>query len=115
MFCWTAEATDEQKQQVAAELRRLPALLPVLRAYHVGPDLGLAGGNFEFAVVADFDDLEGFQVYRDNPEHREIIGKFIQPIAARRAAVQAGRGEQRQAGQEDATGSTIRLRPGYRQ
>jgi RNA-directed DNA polymerase len=24
----------------------------------------------------------------DNPEHREIIGKFIQPIAPRRAAVQ---------------------------
>ena len=38
MFRWTAEATDEQKQQVAAELRRLPAL----RAYHLGPDLGLA-------------------------------------------------------------------------
>ena len=38
----------------------------VLRAYHVGPDLGLAGGNFEFAVVADFDDLEGYQVYQDN-------------------------------------------------
>ena len=42
MFRWTAEATDEQKQQVAAELGRLPALLPVLRAYHLGPDLGLA-------------------------------------------------------------------------
>ena len=57
MFCWTPEATDEQKQQVAAELRRLPGLLSLLRAYHVGPDLGLAEGNFEFAVVADFDDL----------------------------------------------------------
>jgi len=73
---------------VAAELGRLPGLLPVLRAYHVGPDLGLAEGNFEFAVVADFDDLEGLQAYRDNPEHREIIARFIQPIAAGRAAVQ---------------------------
>src|SRR5208282_259328 len=80
MFRWTPEATGGQKQQVAAELR----LLPALRAYHVGPDLGLVEGNFEFAVVADFDDLEGYQVYRDNPEHREIIGKFIQPIAAQR-------------------------------
>jgi hypothetical protein len=88
IFRWTPGATDEQKRQVAAELMRLPALLPVLRAYHVGPDLGLVEGNFEFAVVADFDDLEGYQVYRDNPEHREIIGRFIQPIAAQRAAVQ---------------------------
>jgi hypothetical protein len=39
-------------------------------------------------VVADFDDLEGLQAYRDNPEHREIIAQFIQPIAAERAAVQ---------------------------
>ena len=88
MFRWTAEATEGQKQQVAAELRRLPALLPVLRAYHVGADLGLVEGNFEFAVVADFDDLEGWQVYRDHPEHRDIIARFIQPIAAQRAAVQ---------------------------
>jgi hypothetical protein len=64
-----------------------PALLPVLRACQVGPDLGLAGGNFESAVVAGFDDLEGYRVYRDNPEHREIIGTFIQPKAAQRAAV----------------------------
>ena len=82
------EATQEQKQRVADELRRLPALLPVLRAYHVGSDLGINEGNFEFAAVADFDDLEGYQTYRDNPEHRAIIAEFILPIAAQRAAVQ---------------------------
>jgi len=38
--------------------------------------------------VADFDDLEGLQVYRDNPEHQEIIARFIRPITAQRAAVQ---------------------------
>src|ERR1700724_4715387 len=88
MFRWTAEATQEQKQRVAAELGRLPALLPVLRAYHVGADLGLVKGNFEFAAVADFDDLEGYQTYRDNPEHRVIIAEFILAIVAERAAVQ---------------------------
>ncbi len=88
LFRWTPDATQEQKQRVAAELRRLPALLPVLRSYDVGGDLGLAEGNFEFAVVADFDDLEGFRTYRDNPEHRAVIAEFIQPIIAQRAAVQ---------------------------
>ena len=88
MFRWTPEATPEQKQRVVTELNRLPALLPALRAYHVGADLGLVEGNFEFAAVADFDDLEGYQTYRVNPEHRAIIAEFIQPIAAQRAAVQ---------------------------
>jgi hypothetical protein len=89
VFRWTAEATEEQKQQVAAGLRRLPALLPVLRAYQVGPDLGLAEGNFDFAVVADFDDLEGLQVYRDNPEHRagpRSPATGNRPAGARRCA-----------------------------
>jgi hypothetical protein len=59
MFRWTPEATDEQKQRVTAELSRLPQLLPVLRAYHMGADLGINEGNFEWAAAADFDDLEG--------------------------------------------------------
>jgi hypothetical protein len=62
-------------------------LLPVTRAYHVGPDLGLAGGNFEFAVVADFDDLEGLPGLPGQPGAPAVIGKLIQPIAAPRAAV----------------------------
>ena len=88
MFRWTPEATQEQKQRVAAELRRLPALLPVLRGLSRRSRSRPAEGNFEFAVVADFDDLEGLRTYRDNPEHRAIIAEFIQPIIAQRAAVQ---------------------------
>jgi hypothetical protein len=41
MFRWTPEAIDEQKQRVTAELSRLPQLLPVLRASHIGADLGV--------------------------------------------------------------------------
>jgi hypothetical protein len=88
MFRWIPEATQEQKRRVTAELSRLPALLPVLRAYDMGADLGVNQGNFEWAAVADFDDLEGYLTYRDNPEHRAIIAEFIRPIAAERAAVQ---------------------------
>ena len=52
MFRWTPEATQEQKQRVTAELSRLPALLPVLRAYHMGADLGINEGSFDWAAVA---------------------------------------------------------------
>jgi hypothetical protein len=88
MMRWIPEATEEQKGRVAAELSRLPALLPVLRAYRMGPDLGVNEGNFDWAAVADFDDLEGYLAYRDNPEHRAIIAEFIRPIMAERAAIQ---------------------------
>jgi hypothetical protein len=73
---------------VAAELRRLPSVVPSLRAYHLGTDLGINPGNFEFAVAADFDDADGYLAYRDHPEHRAIVAEFIQPVVAERAAVQ---------------------------
>jgi hypothetical protein len=50
--------------------------------------VGVNQGNFEFAVTADFDDVDGYLAYRDHPEHRAIVGQFIQPIAGQRAAVQ---------------------------
>ena len=75
-------------EQKAAEVARLPSLVPSLRAFHAGADLGLNQGNFDFAVTADFDDADGYVAYRDHPEHRAIISQFIQPIAAQRVAVQ---------------------------
>jgi Stress responsive A/B Barrel Domain len=65
----------------------LPVLLPVLHAYHMGADLVVNEGNFEWAAVADFDDLEGYLTYRDNPEHRAIIAEFVR-LVAERAAIQ---------------------------
>ena len=88
MFRWTPEATQEQKQRVAAELARLPALVPSLRDYRLGGDLALNPGNFDFAVAADFDDADGYLAYRDHPEHRAIVAEFIRPIVGERAGLQ---------------------------
>ena len=89
MFRWTPEATREQKERVKEELGRLPGLIPQVRAYDIGEDLGLAGAiNFDFAVAADFDDLAGYLAYRENTEHRKIVESFIQPIVGARGAVQ---------------------------
>jgi hypothetical protein len=88
LFKWTTEATDEQKATVLAELSALPAIVPSIRAFALGPDVGVATGNFDFAVTADFDDESGFFAYRDDPAHREIVSRTITPILAQRVAVQ---------------------------
>ena len=87
-FAWAAEATAAQRQQVAAELRALPPLMRGLRAYQFGADAGLAEGNYDFAVVADFDDTESYLAYRDHPAHRAIVEEVIKPITRHRASVQ---------------------------
>jgi hypothetical protein len=88
LFRWSPEATPEQKQQVETLLAQLPSLVPTLREFSFGADLGVNEGNFDFAVWASFDDLDGYLAYRDNPDHRAMIRDHIVPIAATRAAVQ---------------------------
>jgi hypothetical protein len=88
MFTWKPDATEEQIKRVPAELSRLPALVPSLKAYAMGTDIGVNEGNWQFAVTADFDDLDGYLAYRDDPTHQAIIKEHIQPIIATRAAVQ---------------------------
>ena len=88
LFTWTPEATHDQQRTVAAELRRLPGLIPEIRGYDVGPDAGLSEGTYDFAVVADFDDAAGYFVYRDHPAHRAVIDKYLTPIVSSRARVQ---------------------------
>ena len=88
VFSWKPEATLEQVEQIATELRKLPAVIPAIKAYACGTDAGITQGNADFAVTADFDDEAGFVSYRDNPDHRAIIQTYITPITAHRAAAQ---------------------------
>jgi hypothetical protein len=88
LFSWTDGMTDELERQFTAELMGLGPTLPGVRAFHAGPDAGLVEGNFDFAVVADFDDAAGYFGYRENAEHRETIARYSGPHAKARAAVQ---------------------------
>ena len=88
LFRFQSEATAEQREALIARLRALPAQIPELRAYHIGADAGLNPGNFEFAVVADFDDVSDYRIYADHPDHQVVITEYLRPILAERAAVQ---------------------------
>jgi Stress responsive A/B Barrel Domain len=88
VFSWDDGMTDEMEQQFAAELTALAPKLAGLRSYHAGPDAGIIEGNFDFAVVADFDDAESYLSYRGNAEHQDIIRRFSGPHTKSRAAVQ---------------------------
>jgi len=88
LFRFNPEVTPEQRRAIVDELRTLPGIIPELRDYRVGLDAGVNDGNHEMAVTADFDDVDGYLVYRDHPEHQRIIVELIRPAIAERAAVQ---------------------------
>jgi hypothetical protein len=80
---WNPAATEEQKRQATTGLAKLPSV----RACR-GPDAGLAEGDFDFAVSAEFGDEADFFAYRDGPRHREIIRRYFLPTTAQCVAVQ---------------------------
>lgn len=85
---WVDQATAEQRGAVESALATLPGEIPEIRSYTVGADAGINDGNFDLAVVADFDNVNDYLVYRDHPVHVAMIAEFIRPILAERAAIQ---------------------------
>ncbi len=88
MFRWNEDVTDEEVSATRRALDGLPALVPTIRDYRHGGDAGVNSGNFDYVVVADFDDVDGYLAYRDHPDHLALIAEHIAGRVADRAAVQ---------------------------
>jgi ABC-type molybdate transport system substrate-binding protein len=88
VFTWAEGTTAEQVAEITAALHTLPGLIPEIRRYIVGPDAALSAGNADYAVVATFDDADGWRAYDANQEHHRIKAELIKPRLASRAAVQ---------------------------
>ena len=88
MMRWTAAATSAERFAVQAALAELPDRIPEISNYVVGTDARVNEGNYDLVVVADFDDVDAYLVYRDHPDHQAVIRERIKPILSERAAVQ---------------------------
>ncbi|MBB6172927.1 hypothetical protein HNR23_002987 [Nocardiopsis mwathae] len=87
LFRWTDGVTPDQVEAVVDGLSRLPSRIPELRDYTFGSDLGVSEGTYDFAVVADLADEKALDVYRDHPDHQEVLA-LIRPLLADRASAQ---------------------------
>jgi hypothetical protein len=81
-------ATAADREAILEGLAGLPARIASIRSYVFGADAGLAEGNVDIAAVADFDDVAGYEEYRDHEAHRQVIAERIAPVLARRTAIQ---------------------------
>jgi len=88
VFRWHDGTTAAQVDAVRAGLDRMPVEVPSIRAYAHGPDLCLGEGRWDYAVVADFDDADGYLAYVDHPAHDEVRREAISPLVADRGHVQ---------------------------
>jgi hypothetical protein len=68
-------------QRVIDELGRMPALIPEIRSYTIGRDLGLAEGTATVVVSGDFDSVDDYRTYSTHPEHVRVLDDHIRPHA----------------------------------
>ena len=83
-----ADAPADAAGSIVAALKDLPGMVPSIRDYQAGVDIGIAPGNATVAATATFDDEAGYLEYRDHPAHRAVIERFIDPVRESRASIQ---------------------------
>ena len=88
MFQWNDDVDEAHVDRVRAALDELPSVIPQIRQYVHGSDVGVSEGNFDYTVVADFDNVNDWRTYRDHPSHVLFIEENIAGKVAQRAAVQ---------------------------
>jgi hypothetical protein len=74
-----AGVDDALIQRVIDELREMPSLIPEIRAYTVGRDLGLAEGTATVVVSGDFASVADYRTYAGHPEHVRVLDDHIRP------------------------------------
>lgn len=97
MFRWADHVDTDHVDRVRDGFDTLPAQIPQIRRYVHGSDVGVAEGNFDYVVVADFDRVDDWRSYRDHPAHVLLVEELIKPHVADRAAIQYQTGAERPA------------------
>ena len=79
---WKEGTTAADIDAVNKGLATLPGVIAEIRSYTHGPDVGLGHEPADYAIVADFDDAEGWSVYDTHPVHDKVRAEIIRPHAA---------------------------------
>ena len=75
--------TNEQKQRVIAEIRKLQGQIPGLVETHVGTNISPRGQGYELGGVMKFADQASLDAYGPHPVHQKLVSwlmPLIEPI-----------------------------------
>ena len=68
--------------EIAARLRSLPPKIPTLREAEVGVDILRGDRAMDVCLITRFDDQQGYEAYRDHPDHLALLG-WLRPQLTR--------------------------------
>jgi hypothetical protein len=88
LFRLNEDAPGDARHSLEEGLFQLAQTIPEISSYDFGGDLGLREGNFDFGVVADFENESDFKAYVNHPNHQAFIKDRLTPVVADRVSLQ---------------------------
>ena len=88
LFRLTQDAPADTRERLEEALFQLAQTIDAIAQYDFGADLGLREGNFDFGVVADFENSGDFKIYAEHPNHQAFIQEVLTPVLAERVSIQ---------------------------
>ena len=79
-------ASGADHKKIVEILNTLPKKVAGIRTWTLGKHQGVPGASgdlWDYALVCDFDSLEGLQKYSDDPYHVEVVEKLLPMFSAR--------------------------------
>jgi hypothetical protein len=76
-FRWKPGVTEEQKQCVITEIRKLQGQIPGLLETSVGINISPRGQSYELGGVMKFTDRDALDAYGPHPVHQKLLAWLI--------------------------------------
>jgi Stress responsive A/B Barrel Domain len=76
-FRWKPGVTEDQKQRVVSEIRKLQGQIPGLVETSVGINISSRGQGYELGGVMKFADQSALDSYEAHPVHQRLLNWLI--------------------------------------
>ena len=88
---WKLQTSDpaEREAQIAEMRARFEALVPIIdgtRSLEVVADVAQTDGNWDVALIGDYDDHAALDAYQVHPAHQEVAA-FVRTLVASRVCI----------------------------
>jgi hypothetical protein len=80
LFKVSSSATQEQRDRMVEELKRLREQIPGIVDLSVGHNFSERSQGFQIGLVVRFTDRAALEAYLPHPAHRACVEQFINPI-----------------------------------
>ena len=78
-FRWRPEVSEEQKDRVVSEIKKLQGHITGLVATYVGKNISPKGQGYELGGVMQFSDRAALDAYGPHPVHQKLVS-WLMPL-----------------------------------